>query len=878
MKKTKVHVISHSHWDREWYFTSSRSTMYLVNHVKEVIELLENNPNFPVYLMDAQSSLVEDYLKYCPEDEERLKKLIKERRFLIGPWYTQTDQLVISQESIVRNMYYGKKYAEEMGHSFNVAYAPDIFGQGGNVPQIYNNFGIDRFLFWRGVADNRLKQTEFIWEGDNGSKLLALQMPFGYYYGGNIPEKDDEILPYLDEKISKLEEKASTSNVYFPNGFDQAPIRKNLPEIIEKFNKIDEKREYIFSSPEKIFDYLEKEVNNLPIIKGELTEGKHSRLHKSIFSTRADLKILNNKIENFIVNTLEPILSISHSLGNRYPHKEVYEIWKLMFENSAHDSIGGCNSDKTNKDVYFRYIKAKDMAENLLDLNMRLISKKTPFDHDYSFTIFNTLPYHRKGVIEAFAYLPEEKFEMYDLNGNKLNYTIVEKIEQTEYVLNQHIYLNPSKKVYIPKKVFYSKILIELKNVPSLGFTQIFLNLNEKKEILINKESKERIIENTFYKIEVLSNNTLNILDKKNNKLYKNQMIFEENGDDGDSYNYSPPVNDLIVNSLSSKELEISKKVTEVYEGLELKYSLKVPNNLEDRAKKIINSEMKYNVKIELRNNEEIIRFKVNVENNAYSHRFCVVFDSEIASKVSTADQVFGAIERPVRLKEMDVWEEEKWQEAPISIEPFQSYVSLNNENGGIALITDGVREYEIIGEDFSKIRLTLFRTFGFMGKENLLYRPGRASGESIVETPDAQLIGNIELEFSFYAFENEFEKENIAKISKEYLSPFTLYQFSEFLNGRLIFSHRDEEKTLPKEYSLFEINNENLIMSAFKKAENTNEYIVRVFNPYLKNELKLLNLETFKSVKLDETTVDEKVTVLKPYEFKTFLIKKGCE
>ena len=146
MKKTKVHVISHSHWDREWYFTSSRSTMYLVNHVKEVIELLENNPNFPVYLMDAQSSLVEDYLKYCPEDEERLKKLIKERRFLIGPWYTQTDQLVISQESIVRNMYYGKRYAEEMGHSFNVAYAPDIFGQGGNVPQIYNNFGIDRFL------------------------------------------------------------------------------------------------------------------------------------------------------------------------------------------------------------------------------------------------------------------------------------------------------------------------------------------------------------------------------------------------------------------------------------------------------------------------------------------------------------------------------------------------------------------------------------------------------------------------------------------------------------------------------------------------------------------------------------------------------------
>lgn len=46
MAKTKVHVIPHSHWDREWYFTSSRSTIYLVKHLKEVIETLEAKDDY----------------------------------------------------------------------------------------------------------------------------------------------------------------------------------------------------------------------------------------------------------------------------------------------------------------------------------------------------------------------------------------------------------------------------------------------------------------------------------------------------------------------------------------------------------------------------------------------------------------------------------------------------------------------------------------------------------------------------------------------------------------------------------------------------------------------------------------------------------------
>jgi mannosylglycerate hydrolase len=57
MSRTKVHVIPHTHWDREWYFTTSRSKVYLVKHVKEVLDALENVSDFKYDLLDARLSL-----------------------------------------------------------------------------------------------------------------------------------------------------------------------------------------------------------------------------------------------------------------------------------------------------------------------------------------------------------------------------------------------------------------------------------------------------------------------------------------------------------------------------------------------------------------------------------------------------------------------------------------------------------------------------------------------------------------------------------------------------------------------------------------------------------------------------------------------------
>lgn len=229
----KIHIVPHFHWDREWYFTTSRSKIYLMKDLGDVLNTLEKDPEFKYFMLDAQGSLLDDYIKWRPEDEARIKRLVQAHRLVIGPWYTQSDLMVISAESIVRNMYYGMKTCLKYGPYMNVGYVPDSFGMAGNMPQIYNAFGIKDTLFWRGVTNDMVKHTDYNWRGHDGSKVFVTQIPHGYYIGGNIPEDDEDAKKFWKNECLIKAGTGATDNIYFPNGFDQAPIRRNLVELVK---------------------------------------------------------------------------------------------------------------------------------------------------------------------------------------------------------------------------------------------------------------------------------------------------------------------------------------------------------------------------------------------------------------------------------------------------------------------------------------------------------------------------------------------------------------------------------------------------------------------------------------------------------------------
>ena len=846
--KRKIHVVPHSHWDREWYFTTSRSKVYLMKDLGDVLDTLESDPEFKYFMVDAQGSLLDDYIKWRPQDKERITKLVKMGKLVIGPWYTQTDQLVISGESIVRNMYYGMKRCESFGKYMNVGYVPDSFGQSGNMPQIYREFGIEDTLFWRGVSDDMVEHTDFNWKGDDGSVVFTTQIPFGYYIGGKIPEDPKENDEFWEKEcLEKAGGRSATRHIYFPNGFDQAPIRTNLPQLIKERNEKDPENEYVISCIEDYIKDVKSEKPELEEVQGELVIAKHMRIHKSIFSSRSDLKVMNTQIQNYVTNVMEPLLTISYNLGNEYPHEAVAEIWKLLFENAAHDSIGSCISDTANEDVYVRYKQARDIAINLVELHSRLIATNVKNSADMTFTLINTLPQKREDTVIVKTYVPGGKFAIVDEKGNNVDYTIIQSRDLTDYVLSQIITIDPSRKFYIPDHVFEVTMAIKANDVPALGYVQYSVDTEKDS----HKEMEEKsVLENEYYTIEVEKDGSLTIVDKENNVTYKNQGILVENGDDGDSFNYSPPRKDLEV---FSNESESSVKISgsDVYSQAVIHFDMVVPENLEERAEGKVSVTMPVDMTVALRKGSKVIDFNVKVDNKGLSHRLCVVFDSQIVSAFNYADQQFGLIKRPnyyekemklymesmnnksekkTGIQELANWanDQSTWQEPPIGIEPTQSYVSLTDGKTGVAVIPQGVREYEVL--DDSKIRLTLFRTYGFMGKENLIYRPGRASGERIIETPAAQLLKQMEFNFGFTTYAGDINDADIDTLAKQYDTNMEVYTYAEFLNGRLIFSQREIEGKNDIVHSLFETEG-NLVVSAIKKAEEDDGYIIRLYN-----------------------------------------------
>lgn len=170
------------------------------------MEMLENNPEYPYFVMDGQTAVLEDYLSVKPENKERLTRLIRQGKLIIGPWYTQTDEMVVGGESMVRNLLYGKMDCEELGPRMMIGYLPDSFGQTARLPQILNGFGIDRCMFWRGTSERMgTGKTEFFWAGDDHAKVVVQLLPLGYAIGKYLPTDKHALKERLDKYFPVLE-------------------------------------------------------------------------------------------------------------------------------------------------------------------------------------------------------------------------------------------------------------------------------------------------------------------------------------------------------------------------------------------------------------------------------------------------------------------------------------------------------------------------------------------------------------------------------------------------------------------------------------------------------------------------------------------------
>ena len=197
----KAHIISHTHWDREWYLPYEKHHMLYIEMMDTLIDTMEKDQEYKYFHLDGQTIMLEDYLQVRPENRARLQKLIGDGRIAIGPWYVLQDEFLTSSESNVRNLQMGYKLAQEFGGKWTkTGYFPDSFGNVGQAPQLLKKAGIDTAVFGRGVKPTGFNNqtadayesaySEMNWQSADGSAVLGILFANWYNNGAEVPVEE----------------------------------------------------------------------------------------------------------------------------------------------------------------------------------------------------------------------------------------------------------------------------------------------------------------------------------------------------------------------------------------------------------------------------------------------------------------------------------------------------------------------------------------------------------------------------------------------------------------------------------------------------------------------------------------------------------------
>ena len=787
-------------------------------------------------MLDGQMVMIEDYLLLYPHNKKKIIDLVRKGKLIIGPWYSQPDEFVPDGESLIRNLLIGKSLTAEYGQYMPIGYLPDSFGHSGQMPHILTGANIHSACVMRGVPTYKLKTNDFLWKGINGDEVTTIALSKGYSNGMFLPKQDANIHSRFEKAISELKELGDQNHGLIMNGVDHQFAQPQIADFIAKSNK-----SYVHSTLE---DYVaEIKEEDLVTIQGELISPVTNRVHTSIASTRMKQKKLNRKMERMLERTVEPICTLSWLKGADYPVEIINDTWKTLLKNQIHDSICGCCTDEVHKDIDHRYADIESTAITLINMHSRALASVTA-QNGLSLLIYNDAMTRGKQMVKGTIYTDSKDFTLRNVEGNEIVYDIDDMVVIDAAKLSiWSLYLDT------PCMVNQFSISFEVDFEFQCGYLKYEISDGEQTSIKhVSTSVKTNIIENQFSIITINKNGTFDLYDKETETSYHQLNTIEDVGDAGDTYNYSPVKEDRVITNSDVKDckIEIIKKSLKTI--VNISYDLLLPEKLGEqdisRSSELVTQPIE--TYITIYKNIKRIEVKTIIQNNVKDHRMRALFPTGIITDHSHAETQFGTIQRDNVIEESKNWKEARFTEKPLPIYSQQKFVDVNDKKIGMAILNRGLTEYEIYDNDGSTIAITLFRGVGYLGKPNLIVRPGRPSGMPI-PTPDAEELGPITSEYSLLIHKGSPDDAGIAKQAMIYdasatvtQSHFKLTEIKKKMGHlmplfdleRLMDQVSKDIKVEPLSYVEVRIDSDELLVSAFKKAELDDAIILRVYNP----------------------------------------------
>ncbi|HCZ39938.1 alpha-mannosidase [Brochothrix thermosphacta] len=847
MTTKKVYIISHSHWDREWYMAYEQHHMRLVALMDDLLHLFKTNPDFHSFHLDGQTIAIDDYLEVRPEKREEVQAAITAGKLKIGPFYILQDDFLISSESNTRNMLVGLEESRKWGDPVMLGYFPDTFGNMGQAPQMMKEGGIEAAAFGRGVKPtgfnnvviNDEKYTsqfsEMWWEGADKSKIFSLLFANWYSNGNEIPVEKEAAQAFWKEKLADAEQFTSTDHILMMNGVDHQPVQMDVTDAIKVANDLYDDYEFIHSS----FDeYLEAVMNDVPAdlstVSGELTSQETDGWYTlaNTASARIYLKQKNTDVQRQLENITEPLATMAFDVTGEYPHDQLRYAWKLLMQNHPHDSICGCSVDEVHREMITRYDKALEVgkflaSEAVESLTASIDTSLFPTDSK-PFVVFNTAGSSKTGTIETeiewkrlpFSQgVPEELYAQLK-NETLPELTVIDAKGQAvaAEILSHEVRFNydlPKDAFRVPFMAIYVKVRLVVTDMPAVSWESLALTVGQNTASAlptIVSEADDRL-ENEFLHVKVESNGQLTVTDKTTGITYPNVLTYENVGDIANEYIFKQPEGDqaiyahdfpatttVAINTTKIGEITLTQTLmipVSADETLaeEMKAVVEMRQRKAQRSKEL--APFTLTTKIRLEQGSRQLKFSTHFDNQMKDHRLRVLFPTNITTDKHYAESIFEVVERPNGVSAS--WEN------PTNPQHQHSFVNVQDATHGMTVSNYGLNEYEILADN-TTIALTLHRSVGELGDWG--YFP----------TPEAQCMGEQTVAFAL-AFHGADDQNRTFHDGQNFQIPFTVAQTSVH-NGRWA----------PKAAYLT-IDSSAYALTALKRKEHQTEIVTRGFN-----------------------------------------------
>ncbi|NQX69661.1 alpha-mannosidase [Paenibacillus alba] len=397
----KLHLLSNAHLDPVWQWQWEEGAAAAVSTFRAAADFCEE---FEGYIFNHNEVILYQWVEeYEPQLFERIRRLVAAGRWhIMGGWYLQPDCNMPSGESIVRQILAGRTYFRDKFGDYaepTTAINFDPFGHSKGLVQIMQLAGYDSYIFMR-PDELEVPAQDFVWQGFNGSSVMAHKVWGGY--NSLLGKSADKIGNWLEANAD-----APIGLVLWGVGnHGGGPSRIDLKLIAELAAKTDD-FQIVHSTPEAYFKELAAE-RDLPV----LTQDLNPRF-VGCYTSQVRIKQKHRMLENELFVT-EKMLSVAALAGTvAYPYEALQDAQQDLLTSQFHDILPG-SSVQSVEDTSLRGLDHG--LEVLSKLKTRAFfalaaGQRAAAPGEYPILAFNPHPFPVRGVWECEFMLEDQNWK-----------------------------------------------------------------------------------------------------------------------------------------------------------------------------------------------------------------------------------------------------------------------------------------------------------------------------------------------------------------------------------------------------------------------------------------------------------------------------------